>query len=554
MQSEFEAHNVASPFHPGEQVVQSRLGVRQAIEPWARNVVRPFMPDQHREFYTQLPYVVASARDADERQWVTLLAGSPDFIQSPDARGLEISALPHPGDALADALQPGTDLGLLGIELETRRRNRVNGRVGALRGDGFRFDVGQAFGNCPQYITERTWRRLEIAPEEATASRHQQLDAGMQDWISTADTFFIGSGHRGDGTANEAFGMDASHRGGAPGFVKVLSDTRLVFPDYAGNNHFNTIGNLVVDSRVGLLFVDFETGRLMQVTGCATIDFDSDEVATYPGAQRLVIIDIEEIVLLEGVLPLRWRDPGDAVHALQVVQKIRESDDVTSFVLAARDSDELADFEAGQHLPIEVQAVGYDHPLKRTYSLSIGPGAGLYRITVKREPFGAVSRHLHDKVYAGDVIKARAPAGEFILKNSDRPVVLISAGVGITPMVSMLHAVAEGPQNRPVTIIHGARDGAHHPLSGEIRSIARESNNVRLEIAYSRPRVQDIAGQTYHHTGHVDAELITTAVTDFNADFYLCGPTRFMADVITTLTERGVPEAHIHTESFGPMA
>ena len=554
MQSGLDTHNPASPFHPGEQAVQSRLGVRQAIEPWARKVVRPFMPHQHREFYTQLPFVVASARDADERQWVTLLAGPPGFIQSPDARGLEISALPHPGDALADALQPGADLGLLGIELETRRRNRVNGRVGTMRDDGFRFDVGQAFGNCPQYITERVWRRVKITEEKAITTRRRSLDGGMRGWISTADTFFIGSGYRGDGSSNESFGMDASHRGGAPGFVKVLSDTRLVFPDYAGNNHFNTIGNLLLDPRVGLLFVDFESGSLMQITGRAAIDFDSDEVAHHPGAQRLVIIEIEEIVLLEGVLPLRWTDPGDAVQTLQVEQKIRESDDVTSFVLAARNGGELADFEAGQHLPIEVSVDGYDQPLKRTYSLSISPAAGLYRITVKREPLGTVSRHLHDNVKEGEVINARAPAGEFILEESDRPVVLISAGVGITPMVSMLHAEASSPQQRPVTFIHGARDGAHHPLSGEIRSIARRSDNVRLEVAYSRPCAEDTAGHAYHHKGHVDAELITAVVTDFNADFYLCGPTQFMADVITVLTERGVPEEHIHTEIFGPMA
>jgi ferredoxin-NADP reductase/predicted pyridoxine 5'-phosphate oxidase superfamily flavin-nucleotide-binding protein len=554
MQSGLNTHKPVSPFHPGEQAVQSRLGVRQAIEPWARKVVRPFMPQQHREFYARLPFVVASARDGDERQWVTLLAGPTGFIQSPDARGLQISALPHPGDALANALQPGADLGLLGIELETRQRNRVNGHVETLQEDGFRFDVDQAFGNCPQYITERTWRRVEIAPEEATASRHQCLDAGMRVWISTADTFFIGSGYRGDGTANEAFGVDASHRGGAPGFIKVLNDTRLVFPDYAGNNHFNTIGNLVLDPHVGLLFVDFETGSLMQITGCATIDFDSDEVARHPGAQRLVIVEIEEIVLLEGVLPLRWSDPGDAVRVLRVVQKIRESDDVTSFVLAARDGGELVDFEAGQHLPIEVQVDGYDHPLKRTYSLSIGPDAGLYRITVKREPLGAVSRHLHDKVHEGDFINARAPAGEFILENSDRPVVLISAGVGITPMVSMLHAEAGSPQHRPVTTIHGARDGAHHPLAGEVQSLAQQSDNVRLEVAYSRPRAEDTAGHAYHHTGRVDAELINAAVPDFDADFYMCGPTPFMADVITVLSARGVPDECIHTETFGPAA
>jgi ferredoxin-NADP reductase/predicted pyridoxine 5'-phosphate oxidase superfamily flavin-nucleotide-binding protein len=552
MQPELDRHKPASPFHSGERAVQSRQGVRQSIEPWARKVIRPFMPQPHREFYSRLPFVVATARDADDRQWVTLLAGPPGFIQSPDARGLSVSALPHPGDALADAFKPGADLGLLGIDLETRRRNRVNGRLAKLQADGFRFESIQAFGNCPQYITERAWRQVEIAPKEPAVTRRQRLDAGMRGWISKADTFFIGSGYRGNGTANEAFGMDASHRGGAPGFVEVLSDTSLIFPDYAGNNHFNTIGNLVLDPHVGLLFVDFETGNLLQITGKATIDFDSGEIARYPGAQRLVTVEIEEVVLLKGVLPIRWEEPGDAVRSLRVVQKIRESEDVTSFVLAARDGGALVDFEAGQHLPIEVRVDGYDHPLLRTYSLSIGPGAGFYRITVKREPLGAVSRHLHDKVHEGDFINAGAPAGDFILEKSDRPVVLISAGVGVTPMVSMLHAETGSPQHRPVIFIHGARDGAHDPLAGEVRALARRSDNVRLEVAYSRPRAEDTTGIAYGGTGRVDAGLIKTVLPDSDADFYLCGPTRFMADIITVLGELGVPDEHIHTETFGP--
>ena len=554
MQPEFDRHNPASPFHVGEQTVQSRTGVRQSIESWARKVIRPFMPNQHREFYSKLPFVVAAARDADDRQWVTLLAGPPDFIHSPDARGLWISALPHPGDALAEALTPGTDLGLLGIDLETRRRNRVNGRLGTLQPDGFRFDAIQAFGNCPQYITERAWRRVEITPKQCAVTRHQRLDAGMRSWIARADTFFIGSGYRGNGTESEAFGMDASHRGGPPGFVKVVSDTRLLFPDYAGNNHFNTIGNLVLDPRVGLLFVDFEAGNLLQITGHATIDFDSGEIARYPGAQRLVTVEIEEVVLLKGVLPLRWAEPGDAVRSLRVMQKIRESEDVTSFVLAARDGGALADFEAGQHLPIEVQVDGYDHPLHRTYSLSIGPGAGFYRITVKREPAGAVSRHLHENVHEGDFINAGTPAGDFILEKSDRPVVLISAGVGVTPMVSMLHAEVDSPQHRQVIFVHGARDGAHDPLAGEVQALARRSDNVRLEVAYSRPRAEDTPGIAYRRAGRVDAELIKTASPDTDAHFYLCGPTRFMADIITVLSELGVADERIHTETFGPTA
>lgn len=304
-----------SPFHEGEQAVQSRLGVRDAIEPWARQVIRPFLPQQHRDFYSQLPFVVAAARDTDHRPWVTLLTGAPGFIQSPDTTSLQLLTQLPSGDALEGSLVAGTDIGLLGIELQSRRRNRVNGTIMAADADGLRVHVDQAFGNCPRYITERTWHRVDISPGKASAAQHRHLTAHMRKWIGSADTLFTGSGYRGGDGSHSACGMDASHRGGAAGFVKVLSDTRLLFPDYAGNNCFNTLGNLVMDPGVGLLFVDFEDGSLLQISGRATIDWDSAAIATHPGAQRLVEIEIERVVQLDSVLPLLWRSPKGSIRS-----------------------------------------------------------------------------------------------------------------------------------------------------------------------------------------------------------------------------------------------
>ncbi len=140
----------ASPFHSGEQQVQEKLGVRD-IERWAQKVVRPFMPDEHREFHTSLPFLVVGARDKDGRPWATLLFGPEGFVQSPDPETLRIDATLATGDALEGALIPGVDLGLLGIELATRRRNRVNGRIGDAK-ELLIFHFEQSFGNCPQYI------------------------------------------------------------------------------------------------------------------------------------------------------------------------------------------------------------------------------------------------------------------------------------------------------------------------------------------------------------------------------------------------------------------
>ena len=171
-----------SPFHAGEQQVQSRLGVRESIEPWARKVVRPCLSEEHRSFYASLPFLVVAARDAAERPWVTILAGEPGFASAPDPGALAIRARPVPGDALEHGLAPGSDVGLLGIELATRRRNRVNGRIENDGSGALVCAVDQTFGNCPQYIREREWHRVEgEAPGMPKTGR--RLTPSQREWI-----------------------------------------------------------------------------------------------------------------------------------------------------------------------------------------------------------------------------------------------------------------------------------------------------------------------------------------------------------------------------------
>jgi ferredoxin-NADP reductase/predicted pyridoxine 5'-phosphate oxidase superfamily flavin-nucleotide-binding protein len=537
-----------SPFHLGEQQVQSRLGVSD-IEGWARKVVRRFMPDEQREFHTSLPFLVAAARDEQERPWVTLLVGDEGFVVSPDPKSLRIDTKLVAGDALEGALTPGGDLGLLGIELATRRRNRVNGRIGEDR-DVLLFQVEQAFGNCPQYIHERDWRRVE-GEAAGAPTRSNGLTSEQRELIENADTFFIASGYRGEGES-PTYGMDASHRGGNPGFVRAESDTRLVFPDYAGNNHFNTIGNLALDPRVGLLFVDFSTGGMLQLTGRAEINWDGPEVERYPGARRLVKIGIDEIVDLPNGLPLRFSEAGAGVRSLRVVDKVKESEEITSFYFISRDDGPLEPFEAGQHLPIELTVPSQRASVRRTYSLSNVTNPDRYRISVKRERMGLVSRHLHDSVEVGAILDSRAPAGDFVLGCTSCPVALISAGVGLTPMLSMLHQLADAGAGRPIWWIHGARDRAHHALSNEIDELAARHANVKKRVAYSQPGPDDELGVHYDVEGRVTAEVICDFVDASDAHYYLCGPVRFMADVQDGLESRGVAPERIHSESFGP--
>lgn len=537
------------PFHAGERAVQKRLGVRESIEPWAHKVVRPWLPEEHRAFYAGLPFLVAAARDQHGRPWASILTGRPGFSHSPHERSLMVGSRPSKGDALEGAFRVGADVGLLGIELHSRRRSRLNGRVAQSSEGAFEVRVDQAFGNCPQYIREREWTEVPPSANPRRAT-YASLPEHARRWIENADTFFIASGYRGDGN-DPAYGMDASHRGGERGFVRVAGERTLVFPDYAGNNLFNTIGNLLVDPRAGLLFVDFEQGSLLQLTGRASVDFAPPSGCDANGARRLVRFEVEAVVELRGVLPLRWELPRGGLRELRVVEKVRESDDVTSFVLEASDGRPLPSFSAGQHVPVEVEVGGVG--VRRTYSLSGAPDDGRHRITVKREPHGVLSRHLHDVAEVGSVLRVAPPRGTFVLDpSSTRPVVLVSAGVGITPLVSMLHDLVCSQPWRPVWFVHGARDGRHHPFASEVKRLAERASQVRTIVAYSRPGPRDLLGRDYHRKGRVDGGLLRELPLGTDAEFHLCGPSAFMGALQQALEDRGVSEERIHTESFGP--
>ena len=160
-----------SPFHAGEQAIQDRLGVRDRIEPLGRRVIRDHMPDQHRAFFAQLPWLIIGAVDAGGRPWASVLTGAPGFLQAPDPRLLSVRAQPVPGDPLGPALTEGTAIGGLGIEPHTRRRNRINGTITARRADSFDIRVDQSFGNCPQYIQARQYGPAAGRPGPRPAPR-----------------------------------------------------------------------------------------------------------------------------------------------------------------------------------------------------------------------------------------------------------------------------------------------------------------------------------------------------------------------------------------------
>lgn len=298
----------ASPFHAGERAIQQRIGVRDRLERQGRLRVRTRLPDQHRAFYAGLPWLLVASADDQGRPWCSVLCGVPGFLSSPDPGHLRVAALPSPGDPLARSLASGTRLGLLGLDPATRRRNRLNGRVTALDGAGFLVAVDQAFGNCPQYVQARVWEaEMPTADGTEPAKGLDALDDPAMELISRADTFFVATRAEPAGDDPAAVGLDASHRGGRPGFVRVEADRRtLLIPDFSGNQHFNTLGNLLLDPRAGLLFPDFATGALL-LTGEAEIVWDGPQVRAFRGAERLWRFRMDKGVRLPpGTLPLRW--------------------------------------------------------------------------------------------------------------------------------------------------------------------------------------------------------------------------------------------------------
>jgi uncharacterized protein len=293
-----------STWHEGERAVQRMAGSADRLE---RRIFPPFMPDDHRWFVEQLPLLVVGSVDAHGRPWASLLSGPPGFARSPDPRTLSVTAVPVDGDPLAEALAPGAPLGVLGIDFPTGGRIRLNGRVAARSPGGFTLALDQSFGNCPKYIYPRVpVERVPRPAQPGASSPGEGLDAQARALVARADTFFVASQALPQGGDPAVHGVDASHRGGPPGFVQVAPDGTLTVPDYRGNRYFNTLGNFVLNPRAGLLFPDFESGDLLLLSGPVELAFDEPAARALPGAERLWRVKPERSRWLRSGLGIRF--------------------------------------------------------------------------------------------------------------------------------------------------------------------------------------------------------------------------------------------------------
>lgn len=568
-------------WHAGEKAIQEKVGVSDYMDDVGKRVVRDYMPTQHRDFYTQIPFIVLGSVDRAGDAWATLAIGKPGFISSPTAQSLDIDALRDPSDPASDGLRAGDAIGLLGIEMHTRRRNRVNGIIGRSDNGVIHFDVDQSFGNCPRYIQLRDFELVRDPRQAFTGDveESETLGAHARSMIEASDMFFVAS----YAEREDRRQVDASSRGGRPGFVRINADGSLTIPDFNGNLFFATLGNILLNGRAGLLFADYETGDVLQMTGDAQVVLESPEIAAFQGAERLWSFKPRRIVLRRGALALRWsaRNDGaspaslmtgdwqqtaDRLKAAELATKWRpfkvmeivdESAVIRSFHLQPADGVGLLPHQAGQYLPIRLPVGEAGAMTIRTYTLSVAPSDHAYRISVKRD--GAVSQWLHDHIKPGDIIEARAPAGDFTIDpTQQRPAVLLGGGIGITPMLAMLkHVVYEGLRKqkvRPTVLVQSAHSKKDRAFTRELEELEAKAGGA-VRILWVLSDVSEAKeGTDYDAAGRVDAELLSRFMAIEDYDFYLCGPPPFMQAIYDGLRARDVPDVRIHAEAFGPAS
>ena len=266
----------------------------------------------------------------------------------------------------------------------------------------------------------------------------------------------------------------------------------------------------------------------------------------------------------EGRLAKAETSAGEMLRTFIVDRKELESETITSFYLVSEEGKPLPRFLPGQFLPLKLDVPGQYRPVVRTYSLSDSPTRDHYRLTIKREPAppdrpdlypGVSSNYFHDEVEPGSKFLGKSPRGKFFLDpHGNTPLVLLSAGVGLTPLISMLNAVVDAGSDRPTWFIHGSRNSREHAMGAHVRRVAEEQSNVQVHIRYSRPLSEDTVGRDYDDEGHVDIELVKRLLPGKDFDFYLCGPTPFMKSLFEGLLAWGVSELRIHYEFFGPAS
>ncbi|KAK9820168.1 hypothetical protein WJX72_007024 [[Myrmecia] bisecta] len=530
-----------TPYHPGEREVQRLTGGKDVsfFKP------RFALNAQHWQFFNEQPLLFTATRDAEGFMWASVLAGSPGFMTIPDPCHLKINSLrtiyqdPAPFKA-------GDRIGALGLQFHTRRRNRMNGHIVVRDCHSLTIQVDQSFGNCPKYIQARrigvdaeAVQRLGREPREVSRGG-QQLGAFERALVSRADTLFLATTHDQEitdsGVSPESRGHDASHRGGFPGFVQVAEDdgvTTIRWADYPGNNMYLSLGNIYSNPAAGLLFIDFDRGDTLQVTGEAQILF---EERALPGALRTIQVRVQRWVCVRRALPLTVEAGADfyspynpgrpmfaaaaadaagllsnaslkdspaskppSLHHLTCVAVTDETHDVRTYHFKAPadpDGSRSLAYKAGQYASFDFFDIPgpdgeEDQAINRTWTISSHPSTltetGSLTISVKK--IGLVSGWLWDYMRPGAQIHLRAILGEFTpdaVSSATAPVLLIAGGIGITPMRAMMREFC-GVRRVDTTLLYSVRGLEDAAFLAELSALAATSPKARVFLTTTRP-------------------------------------------------------------------
>lgn len=596
-------------FHPGELIVQRRAGTRGVADELSPGLDTALPeggtlnPLLHSLRFLALSSVEPPSDHEDKHSvWVSVAFGE-HFVSSPSPDTITVNLDGFSSDDVLfenTAKTTGdTQVGIVALHLPTRRRYRTNGIVQSLpkaRSDSsavLKVLVKEAFPNCPKYIQIRdvtpATSPLPPVPEQATFETDVALSSEDEILIQRADTFLLGTYY--DGT-----GADANHRGGRPGFVRVVSDTELFWPDYRGNGMFQSFGNLQLDDRAGITFIDFETGQMLQLSGSATVEWDIDEsLGVEPSALRIVRFRTDKVRRSLGpATNYRWSRPEYSPYnpslpqeegqmnprsglfpmTVSLVKITAESPIVKTYrFLAPR----RISFLPGQYATFDFGAIRHlgtgSEPIVRTWTLSevsnSTEGDLTLEVSVKRKVGGIMSNWLHDHAQVGLQARLLGVGGEMTPFDRDtlpEKMLFISGGIGITPNMAILRGIGARTDPREtvqpdIVFVHQERDEVNIPFIKELSRRARISRGrtklIKLisgecgKVAIGEKEDATASGEIQTCYGRLEQEFLSKNVPDIEARVvFLCGPVAFMESVKRMLGELQVPSSAIVTEQF----
>lgn len=559
------------PYHSGELKAQAKAGTRGvAIElAVAMRSSLSFSSDHDAFLAAQSFAVVTSVNLNTGDIWVSPLFGKQGDLTAISEKEIAISTDSIPEGDVLSSVEAGTPLSMLGIDLNKRIRHRINGAalIAADNADAtLHLQVKEYSPNCPKYINRReiVYDVNKAKPIDRSATREERatLTESDQAFVQSMDTLWIGS-------YAPDVGADTNHRGGRPGFIRVLSPSIIEWPEYRGNGMFFTSGNLESHDRAGVTLFDFETGSMIQMTGRAVVDWNHD--GRYEGASRAIIFHIEKLIRTDHVTSHRWKRLDYSPYNPNIAGT-QSRDGVSDYPITATlakivvETENVKTFRflvprrilflPGQYATFDFKNIpGGSESEIRTWTLSEAPnstnGDSTLDISVKRIPNGLVTNWLHDNADVGLEVNLHGVQGEMTAvqldEESDKPTVpehllLISAGIGITPNLAMVRGVgAFGLQDRAsITMIHVERHEQDLLFQDELARRAQSYPNFSYSNYISSKQ------------GRLTKDKLQ-ALLGLNAELqqaYVCGPALFMIDITKHLVALGVLAANIHTESF----